>query len=129
MVLLLRETASVASSLFQNTDEAIVENGSSVAAVVADDGERERRGRGRKERVFPPSSIDGRSAFRVRGGTRLSVRRGKREGRGRKGGGWMMAAGALGFVQRATRRATQPARKNLAAREAGRQGTGEGGRE
>ena len=40
----------------------------------------------------------------------------------------MMAAGALGFVQRATRRATQPARKNLAAREAGRQAAA-GGRE
>ena len=34
----------------------------------------------------------------------------------------MIAAGALGFVQRATRRTTsQPARKNLAAREGGRE--------
>ena len=40
-----------------------------------------------------------------------------------------MAAGALGFVQRATRRASQPARKNLAAREAGRQAAAGGGRE
>ena len=50
---MLRETASVASSLFQNTDEAIVENGCSVAAVVADDGGRERRG-GRREFSLPP---------------------------------------------------------------------------
>ena len=47
-----------------------------------------------------------------------------------EGGGWMMAAaGALGFVQRATRRATQPARKNLAAREAGGQAGRRQGRE
>ena len=43
-------------------------------------------------------------------------------------GGWMIAAGALGFVQSATRRTTsQPARKNLAAREGGREGLSRGG--
>ena len=58
----------------------------------------------------------------------------RKEGEGRKGregkGGWMIAAaaaGALGFVQRATRRASQPARKNLAAREGGREEISRGG--
>ena len=86
---MLIETASVASSLFQNTDEAIVENGSSVAAVVAGDGGRE-RGRGRKERVFPPSSIDGRT-FGVqsqRGNAFVSqTRKGRKEGRKGRGRG------------------------------------------
>ena len=116
----------MASSVFQNTDEAIVENGSSAAAVVAD------RGGGReRERVFPPSSI-GLATFGAqsqRGNAFVSqTRKGKRERGGREEGkgGWMIAAataGALGFVQRATRRTSQPARKNLAARK------GEGGRE
>ena len=71
---LLRES-SVASSVFQNTDEAIVENGCSAAAVVAVVLERE---------SFP-SLLNRRSALRVRGGTRLSDeerKEGAQRGRG-----------------------------------------------
>ena len=65
----------MASSVFQNTDEAIVENGCSAAAVVAVVLERE---------SFP-SLLNRRSALRVRGGTRLSDeerKEGAQRGRG-----------------------------------------------
>ena len=66
--------------MFQNTDEAIVENGSSAAAAAAAaDG-----AGGRRERVFPPSSI-GLATFAVqsqRGNAFVSqTRKGRKEGR------------------------------------------------
>ena len=68
--------------MFQNTDEAIVENGSSAAAAAAAaaDG-----AGGRRERVFPPSSI-GLATFDVqsqRGNAFVSQTR--KEGRKRGG--------------------------------------------